>query len=55
MNEEPKEYEVQNAQQASFNGRSYYGPNAADRAELDYLRAWKQWAEPLLITERRRR
>ena len=43
--EKPKEYEVINAGHARFNGRDYYGPGSSDRAELDYLRAYKAWAD----------
>jgi hypothetical protein len=41
----PEEYEVVAENHSRFQGRNYYGAGAADRAELDYLRAWKRWAE----------
>jgi hypothetical protein len=34
---------------AEYQGRRFYGEHADDLAELNYLRAWKRWAESQLL------
>jgi len=49
---EPPEYTYVDRDRAEYRGRIFYGQNAHDRAELTWLREWKQWAEAELRSHR---
>lgn len=41
----PQDVEGSRGVDVIYNGRHFYGSYGSDRAELTYLRDWKQWAE----------